>query len=212
MVSAAVLRMLAMLDRRKLWRVATRSKEVFLTFDDGPEPEVTPFVLDTLALYGAKATFFCLGEKAKQWPALLERIRAEGHTLGHHTWNHADAWRTDPRTYYRSVLRGADAVGGPLFRPPYGRLRLHQASVLARHYQVVMWDVLAGDFRPGRSAAACARHVLRHSRPGSVIVLHDNRKSAQCLSGALPLILKGFADKGYCCTSLSAAVTNLPRR
>ena len=213
MPGRAVLRMLGMLDRRMLWRVRTPEKEVYLTFDDGPEPTVTPWVLDTLAQHGAKATFFCLGRNVESHPQLFQRLRDEGHALGHHTWDHPNGWNTPARSYYRNVLRGAEQVGGALFRPPYGRLKLGQSRTLCKRFQVVMWDVMGGDFRKDRSGAACARHVLRRSKPGSIIVLHDNLKSAACLKEALPLILKGWAQKGYRCAPLEEAVlTNLRSR
>lgn len=206
MPGKVVLRMLGMLDRRVLWRVPTREKEVYLTFDDGPEPAVTPWVLDTLAQYGAKATFFCLGRNAERHPELFQRLREEGHAVGHHTWDHPDGWRTPALAYHRSVLRAAELVGGELFRPPYGRLRFGQSRALGKRFQVVMWDVLGGDFRKNRNGATCARHVLRRSKPGSIIVLHDNLKSAACLKEALPLILEGWARKGLRCAALDAAV------
>lgn len=208
MPGGVVLRMLAMLDRRIIWRAPSTGKDVFLTFDDGPEPEVTPFVLDTLMEHGARATFFCLGRNVEQYPSLHQRILAEGHAVGHHTWDHPDGWRTSARAYYRSVLRGAERVGGPLFRPPYGHVGIARARTLQRRFQVVMWDVLAGDFRKGSTGTACARHVLRRAKAGSIIVLHDNRKSAPCLKEALPLILHGLAEKGYRCATLGPEVTN----
>jgi peptidoglycan/xylan/chitin deacetylase (PgdA/CDA1 family) len=188
---------LARLDRRVLWRVRTHGKEVFLTFDDGPEPGVTPWVLDTLARYGAKATFFCLGEQAAAAPELMVRLHREGHATGHHTWDHPNGWRTADRTYYRNVLRGLPEGAGVLFRPPYGHLKVSQLRRLRKRVRIVMWDVLAGDFRPGRSGTDCARKVLRKAVPGSIIVLHDNAKSARCLKEALPLILDGLSRKGY---------------
>lgn len=197
MPSGLVLSMLAMLDRRILWRMPTKAKEVYLTFDDGPEPEVTPWVLDTLAEHGAKATFFCLGRQVVRHPELLEQVRSEGHAVGHHTWDHPDGWRTPVRAYYRNVLRGAEEVDGTLFRPPYGRLGLGRARTLGKRYQVVMWDVMGGDFRKGMPGAACARYVLTRLRPGSIVVLHDNLKSATCLREALPLILTGLKEAGY---------------
>ncbi len=212
MLHGAVLRMLAMLDRHRLWHVPGAGREIFLTFDDGPEPEVTPRVLDMLAAHGAKATFFCLGRNAEQHPQLPARARAEGHAIGHHTWDHADAWRMSSRAFFRSVLQGAAQLEGALFRPPYGHLGRGHARVLGRRFNVAMWDVMGGDFRPGRSAQACARHVLRNVRAGSIIVLHDNRKSAACLLGALPLILTGLRKKGFSCVPLSSVVMNRPPR
>lgn len=212
MPGGMVLRMLAMLDRRVLWRVPVTEKVVFLTFDDGPEPEVTPFVLDTLAAHLAKATFFCLGRNVAQHPELVHRMRTEGHSTGHHTWDHADGWRTPARAWYRNVLRGAEHVGGPFFRPPYGHLGIRRARTLHKRFQVVMWDVLAGDFRKGNTGEACARHVLRHAKAGSIIVLHDNRKSASCLRDALPLILHGLAEKSYRCEALGTWLKSPPPR
>lgn len=210
MPGTAVLRLL--LDRRLLWRVAGQEQAVFLTFDDGPVPEVTPWVLDTLAAYSAHGTFFCLGQNAQAHPELVERIRAEGHAIGHHSWDHADAWHTPARTYFRSVLRAASHVGGALYRPPYGHLGFHHARMLCKRYTVVMWDVMGGDFLPERSGEACARHVLQRVRPGSIVVLHDNVKSERCLRVALPLILQGLATLGLRSVPISAAVTNRPRR
>ena len=209
MPGMAVLRML---DRHVLWRVPTRGNEVYLTFDDGPEPSVTPWVLDTLAQHGAKATFFCLGRNVERHPQLFQRLKDEGHAVGHHTWDHPNGWQTKPRSYFRNVLRGADVIGGGLFRPPYGRLKFGQSRLLGKRFQVVMWDVLGGDFRKNRSGAACARHVLRRCKPGSIIVLHDNLKSAGCLKEALPLILESWTQKGYRCATLNEAVTSLRSR
>ena len=192
-----VLSMLAMLDRRIRWRMPATAKEVYLTFDDGPEPEVTPWVLDILADHGVKATFFCLGRNVQRHPELFKRLRNEGHAVGHHTWDHPDGWRTPVRAYYRNVLHGAEPIGGTLFRPPYGRLGIGRARTLGKRYQVVLWDVMGGDFKKGMSGEACARHVLDRIRPGSIVVLHDNLKSAGCLRLALPLILEGVKEKDY---------------
>jgi len=188
---------LAKLDRRMLWRLRTGRKEVFLTFDDGPEPEVTPWVLDILARYGAKATFFCLGKQAAAAPELMARLRSEGHAVGHHTWDHPNGWRTPDRAYYRNVLRGAEQIEGSLFRPPYGRLKRSQTRDLRKRFRIVMWDVLAGDFKPGRSGKQCAKRVLKRTQAGSIIVFHDNRKSARCLKEALPLVLEDLSSQGY---------------
>lgn len=199
-------RLLAALDRRLLWRVPHAGNRVFLTFDDGPLPAITPWVLDTLAAHGAKATFFCLGRQADAHPELVRRIRVEGHALGHHTWGHSDGWRTPRRTFQRDVLRGEAAIGTRLFRPPYGHVPRGQRRSLTHRYRVVMWDVMGHDYRPGRSGTACAEHVLRRVRRGSIIVLHDNAKSAACLQGALGPILAGLQHKGYRCCALPDTV------
>ena len=212
MLRGPALTTLARLYPGVLWRVPEAGSSVFLTFDDGPCPAVTPWVLDTLAAYQAKATFFCTGTQAASHPALLQRIRAEGHTAGHHTWDHADGWRTTPRAWLRSVLLASTLIGGPLFRPPYGHLPPRMAALLGKRFQVVMWDVMAYDFTPGRSGSACARRVLRLARPGSIIVLHDNLKSAACVKSALPLILGGISEKGFRAVALAPQVMNRPRR
>lgn len=201
-------RLLAALDHRLLWHVPRAGDRVYLTFDDGPHPEVTPWVLDTLAALGAKATFFCLGEQAVMHPGLIARIRAEGHALGHHTWGHADGWRSSERTFGRAVLRGAEAIGSGLFRPPYGHLPFWRLGSLHRRYRVVMWSIMGHDYRPGRTGAACAQHVLRNLRPGSIIVLHDNMKSAPCLREALVPIVEGAVRRGYRFDALGPEVTN----
>lgn len=195
---------LAKLDRRVLWQVTTELKEVFITFDDGPEPEVTPWVLDTLALHGAKATFFCLGKQAAAAPELIGRLHTEGHAVGHHTWDHPNGWRTKDRAYYRNVLRGLPEGECVLFRPPYGRLRLSQLRGLRKRYRIVMWDVMAGDFTPHLSGMRCAKRVLKRTEAGSIIVFHDSCKSARCLREALPLVLEGLSGKGYRFSALAS--------
>lgn len=212
MAARLALRLLAELDDRLVWHVPHAGQEVFLTFDDGPHPEVTPWVLDTLADHGAKATFFCLGQQAERHPELVERIRREGHGVGHHSWDHPNGWLTPTKSYVDNVMRGATQVGGTLFRPPYGRISPAQLRELDRHYRIVMWDVMGGDFKPGQTGEACTRHVLQRSSSGSIIVLHDNLKSMDCLREALVPILKGLAEKGLRCSALDPAIIARPRR
>lgn len=212
MFPGPALRLLARLDRRLIWRLPAVGNKVFPTFDDGPDPQVTPWVLDTLAAHGAQATFFCTGRQAERHPALMDRIRREGHAVGHHTWSHADGWRTSTLAWQRDVLRAAGHIGGELFRPPYGHLPLGQTRPLCKRFRVVMWDVMGYDFKPGRSGEACARHVLGQVRPGSIIVLHDNAKSATCLRGALPTILAGLRTKGLQPAPLDDGVTDRSQR
>lgn len=190
-------RLVARFSRQACWHVHDPGNKVFLTFDDGPDPRITPWVLDTLAHHGAQASFFCLGQHAVRHSDLITRIRAEGHTLGHHTWDHPDGWRMDPLSYLRNVLRGAHAIGGPWFRPPYGHVPPGMVRLLSKRFHLIMWDVLAGDFRPGTTGRACAEHVLAQARAGSIIVLHDNPKSTACLRDALRPIIEGLQEKGY---------------
>lgn len=198
------------LARGLLWRVRTDRREVYLTFDDGPEPTVTPWVLDRLAEYGAKATFFCIGRNAVDHPGALDRIRAEGHGVGNHTWDHANGWRTKDLRYYRSILRADTVLGSPLFRPPYGRITPAQASAIGRRFVPVMWDVLSGDFDTGLEGGHCSANVLNNVRPGSIVVFHDSLKAWDRLRTALPAVLSGLSEAGYSFAALDAGATSRP--
>ncbi|MGK0388231.1 MAG: peptidoglycan/xylan/chitin deacetylase (PgdA/CDA1 family) [Maribacter sp.] len=180
-----------------IWRLPTEDKVVYLTFDDGPIPEVTPWVLDLLEEYNAKATFFCVGENVKQYSDLLEKVRKAGHSVGNHTFSHLNGWLTDNVTYLRNVRKGAHAVHSELFRPPYGKVKPSQAKFLNRHYRVVMWDVLSGDFDPALSKEQCLENVIKNTEKGSIIVFHDSLKAKDKLEYVLPKTLEHFAKQGY---------------
>lgn len=180
-----------------LWNVPTEEKILYLSFDDGPIPEVTPWVLDTLRAYGAKATFFCVGDNVQKYPALFRRLLAEGHSAGNHTFNHLNGWHTENRAYFHNIRHCARLVRSNLFRPPYGRLLPAQRAFLERHYHIVMWDVLSGDFDTRISAEQCLENVLLHAQPGSIVVLHDSLKSENKLRFVLPRLLDHFAGQGY---------------
>jgi peptidoglycan/xylan/chitin deacetylase (PgdA/CDA1 family) len=186
-----------------LWRMDPRERVLYLTFDDGPDPQLTPWVLDQLAAVGAHATFFCRGDRALARPDLVERLRAEGHGVGGHTWDHPDGWRTPLRPYLRNVLRGQREVGGPLFRPPYGRLTPAQLAALKGRLRVVMWDVLSRDYDLRRTAEECLDRTLRLARPGSIIVFHDAPKAADRLRVILPQALERWNAVGYRFASLA---------
>lgn len=179
-----------------LCRVPAAGTDVFLTFDDGPDPEATPRVLDTLAKAGAKATFFLIGEKAERHPALVERLRTEGHAIGNHTWRHEDAWRTPRREWLRSVQRGQEITGSDLFRPPYGHLTPGLVSALHPQHRIVQWEVLAGDFDPRMDPPRMARRVVRRTRPGSIVVFHDTARCWSTLGPALPVMLAAGTAQG----------------
>jgi peptidoglycan/xylan/chitin deacetylase (PgdA/CDA1 family) len=186
-----------------IWRLGNVGKKIFLSFDDGPIPEVTPWVLDLLKEYNAKATFFCVGENVEKYPDLLQRLVYEGHCLGNHTYNHLNGWGTENIPYFHNVRRGASTVKSELFRPPYGRLKPRQAQFLQRHYSIVMWDVLSGDFDPAISEEQCFQNVIQHATPGSIVVFHDSLKSWRILEKVLPRVLKYYTDRGYQFESLN---------
>lgn len=183
--------------REFTWQMAGTGRSVYLTFDDGPIPEVTPWVLDTLASYGARATFFCLGRNVQADPGLFERIRHEGHSVGNHTYNHLNGWNTPARAYLRDVLLCQAITGTRLFRPPYGRITRQQSGALGKHFSLVMWDVLSGDFDTTIDGERCLRNVVDHTTPGSIIVFHDSLKAEDRLRYALPRVLDHLVREDY---------------
>lgn len=179
------------------WSIPTDERVLYLTFDDGPIPEVTPWVLDTLRLFGAKATFFCVGDNVVKHPAIYRQLLEEGHSVGNHTFNHLNGWKTEPSVYLNNVRRSARVVKSRLFRPPYGRLTPRQRAFLERHFQIVMWDVLSGDYDADISPEQCLQNVLDNARPGSIVLMHDSLKAERNVRYALPALLEYFAEKGY---------------
>jgi peptidoglycan-N-acetylglucosamine deacetylase len=179
------------------WRIPTEDKVMYLTFDDGPIPEVTPWVMEQLEKFRAKATFFCVGDNIRKHPNVFEQVLAAGHAVGNHTFNHLNGWATENIPYFHNVRHGARIVQSMLFRPPYGHLKPKQAQFLQRHYRIVMWDVLSGDFDPSISVEQCLSNVLENARRGSIVVFHDSLKAEEKLRYALPLVLEHFAERGY---------------
>jgi peptidoglycan/xylan/chitin deacetylase (PgdA/CDA1 family) len=189
-------------------RPAGEGLEVYLTFDDGPIPEVTEFVLDQLAAHGAQATFFCVGDNARRHPQVLARVRAGGHRAANHTFNHLSGWSTGRQPYLANVALcqaqllagdGQSLVGSqgkPLFRPPYGRIGPGQAQVLRQTYEIVMWDVLSGDYERAIGPENCLRNTLRATESGSVVVFHDSRKAYPNLRYVLPRYLEALSARG----------------
>jgi peptidoglycan-N-acetylglucosamine deacetylase len=173
------------------WQLPGSEKVLYLTFDDGPHPAATPFVLDELKKYGAKATFFCIGANVCENRKIYERILAEGHQTGNHTHNHLNGWATDNNTYLQNI-----ALAAALFRPPYGRIKKTQLKLL-QQYRVIMWTVLSGDFDKKITGQKCADNVIKNAGSGAVIVFHDSAKAFDKLRYALPLVLSHFSKKGY---------------
>lgn len=179
-----------------LWQYAS-TDSVYLTFDDGPVPEATPYVLEALAEYGAKATFFCVGDNVRKYPMLYQQIIEEGHAVGNHTYHHKNGWKTDTSQYLQDVAAAASVIDSPYFRPPYGKLRPTQMKMLAKDYSIVMWDVLSGDYDPKRTPEQCLQTVVQYSKPGSIIVFHDSVKAIATLKIVLPQVLQAFADNKW---------------
>ena len=186
------------------WRIPTEEKVLYLTFDDGPIPEVTPWVLDTLRRYNAKATFFCVGDNVKKHPSVFQQVLAEGHAVGNHTFNHLNGWDSENISFFHNVRHCAKLVKSSLFRPPYGRLTPKQTQFLTRHYKIVMWDVLSGDFDQTISKEDCLSNVMASTKRGSIIVFHDSQKAAERMMYTLPRVLEHFAAKGYRFESLKS--------
>lgn len=180
-----------------LWKVRTREKELYLTFDDGPTPYITKWVLDQLQLYNARATFFCLGKNVKNHPTIYKRILREGHSVGNHTYDHKNGWYTKNYNYIKSISKADNLVNSDFFRPPYGRIKKSQIKSLIKKYRIVMWDVLSEDYNQAISGEACANKVMKQSKNGSIIVFHDSRKASKNLKIALPIVLQHFGRKGY---------------
>jgi peptidoglycan/xylan/chitin deacetylase (PgdA/CDA1 family) len=183
-----------------LWRVSTRDKKAYLTFDDGPHPVATPFVLDQLKQAGAKGTFFCLGKNVAAYPDIYRRILQEGHAVGNHTFNHLNGWKTPDDKYFEDILAAKKYIDSPLFRPPYGRIsrwQLQQLPKKALQLKPVMWTILSGDFDPSIPAKKCLENVVRPMKKGAIVVFHDSEKALPHLTFALPRVIQFLHESGY---------------
>ncbi len=183
-----------------IWDMPTSEKAIYLTFDDGPHPAITPFVLEELSKYNAEATFFCIGKNVEANKAVFDRILAEGHGVGNHTFNHLDGWKTKKDDYVANTLKAREIIPSNLFRPPYGRITRPQRFALTgmtNPFKIIMWSVLSGDFDVNLTPQNCCDYVLKHTKSGSVIVFHDSDKAFERLKFALPVVLKNFTERGF---------------
>ena len=172
-------------------------KVIYLTFDDGPIPEVTPGVLSILGEYGAAATFFVVGDNVRRYPGIFEQILLSGHAAGNHTYHHLNGWITAPGAYADDVMRCSSLVKSSLFRPPYGRITPSQFFLLRKDYRIILWSVLSCDFDRRTSPPQCLQNTLDHTHNGSIVVFHDNIKAIVNLQYALPKFLEHFSKLGY---------------
>ncbi len=186
-----------------IWHKSRVSKEVYITFDDGPTPLVTDRVLQILTNYDVKATFFCIGDCVQRHPEIYKRLVDQGHGVGNHTFNHLNAWKTRQQKYLENVDKTAQLISSNLFRPPYGKITPRLVKKLkTKGYNVVMWDVLSGDFDTSRTAASCLDNLKKNTRNGSVIVFHDSEKAQERLFTVLPRYLDYLGGEGYECQKL----------
>ncbi|MFY8003672.1 MAG: polysaccharide deacetylase family protein [Chitinophagaceae bacterium] len=192
---------LALIYNKCVWHYSNKQKQLYLTFDDGPHPTITPFVLQQLKKYNAKATFFCVGENVKKHPEIYQQIINDGHAVGNHTYNHLNGWKTPHNVYLQNIKAAANFISSYLFRPPYGKISFKAIKQLTRQannpYKIIMWDVLSGDFDVNLTADDCTNIVLKNTTNGSIIVYHDSEKAWDRLSVSLPKILEILGSKGF---------------
>ena len=179
------------------WKLPTDEKIIYLSFDDGPEPSVTPKVLKLLDDYKAKASFFCIGEKALKEKKLLEEIRQEAHAIGNHSFTHLNGWSTNTKDYLADIEKCKQVIDSKLFRPPYGKITPPQLRALLPTYKVVMWDVMSGDFDMNLKKEKCLKMLIKYTEKGSIPVLHDSIKASEKLMYVLPQILDHYSSKGF---------------
>lgn len=185
------------------WNKSRDKKKIYLTFDDGPVPGVTDFVLDELGCRGIKATFFVVGDNVRKYSRLAKRLVQEGHQIGNHTYNHLKGSATDNVTYWSNlqkcteVVEEVTGVKPYLFRPPYGRIKKKQAEEISQKYEIIMWDVLSGDYVQGQSAETCLSKTIRYTRNGAIILFHDQKKTEKIIKTVLPKYLDYIQREGY---------------
>lgn len=203
-----------------IWNKSRDDKSIFLTFDDGPIPIVTPWVIKTLKKFNAKATFFCIGDNIHKNHQIFEQLKLNGHAIGNHTYHHLSGWKTENETYFANIKKCQELTQTNLFRPPYGRIKKSQIKMILSEKQeqrakskdglqnpstlnpkpptsIIMWDVLSGDFDTSLSPEKCLKNVLKHTENGSIVVFHDSLKAWDRLEYVLPRALEYWCNKGY---------------
>ena len=180
-----------------IWNLTSKEKVIYITFDDGPHPELTPFILQELNKYNAKATFFIIGEEVDSYPSLYKDILKGNHSVGNHTYSHLNGWTTKNSEYFSDVEKCHSIINSKLFRPPFGRIKPSQIRHLKKAFKIVMWDVLSWDFHKNTSSDRCFKIIKKKTKNGSIIVFHENDKAIKNVKYCLPKMLEYFNKKGY---------------
>lgn len=180
-----------------LWKVNTSSKVIYLTFDDGPVPDVTPELLNLLDDYGWKATFFCVGENVSKYPEIFEEIKKRGHSVGNHSYNHLKGFECDLNTYVENVEKADELIQSKLFRPPYGRIKREQIDLLKKKYKIVMWDLITHDYSKNYNSEKILKLLKKYLRPGSIVVFHDSYKAKKNLFESIGKAIEFWESRGY---------------
>jgi len=183
-----------------IWNKSPNARCIYLTFDDGPIPIVTPFVLNILKLYDAKATFFCIGDNVSKYPEIFEQVKNDGHAIGSHTYNHLNGWDTDNETYLDNFLKADKLINSNLFRPPYGRIKKSQIKLLKAAkpgLDIIMWSVLSRDYDQNLDPEKCLENVLKNTKAGDIVLFHDSLKAKERMEYALPRALEYWSKEGY---------------
>jgi peptidoglycan/xylan/chitin deacetylase (PgdA/CDA1 family) len=192
-----------------IWDMPAKEKTLYLTFDDGPHPTITPFVLQQLKNHNAKATFFCIGENVAKHPDNFQQVIDDGHAVGNHTFHHVNGWKTSDSDYLNDIKKADEYIHSSLFRPPYGRMKRTQLNKLTHgenKMQVVMWNILAGDWDPFLDPATCFERVIKKTSEGDIIVFHESEKSWERMSYSLPKLLEYYTAKGYCFSKIDPSI------
>ena len=181
-----------------VWDISTSTREIYLTFDDGPTPEITEWTLQTLEQFKAKATFFCVGKNVKENPEIFNSILQAGHSIGNHTHDHIKGWNTSKADYLKNIEKASKFINSELFRPPYGQIKPKQGKeILALGYKIIMWNVLSFDWDESVSENQCMDNVISKVQKGSIVVFHDSVKASRNLKFALPKVLEYFSERGF---------------
>ena len=183
-----------------IWDIPAAANTIYLTFDDGPHPQITPFVLEELRKYNAKATFFCIGNNVEKYKDTYEAILQQDHAVGNHTQDHLHGWNTSDDVYIKNIRQAQQHIQSNLFRPPYGRIKRRQAALLRKLFpemKIIMWNVVSADFDTNINSEKCTRNVLKHTKAGSMLVFHDSEKAFPRLLKTLPVVIKDLSERGF---------------